>query len=430
MSKDKNSKNKRRDSKGRILRKGESQRKDGSYDYRYTDKDHKRRSLYAPTLDDLRRKEYELIACQAMGASDCTTVEELRKKEAEALVSAALGIDLSQGEMTVQELVERYVNHKRNVRHSTQRGYRTVQNAIQKYDFSQRHIRDIKISDAMAFLTQLFDDGYAWNTIACIRGVVKPAFQMAFRDEMIRRNPFDFRLDFLPNNTQKRVALTKTQQKQFLDFVAQDEYGCKHLDEIVVLLGTGVRVSELCGLTMSDLDFENRRIRVDHQLLLDPRSKRYVEKTKTEAGCRFIPMDDDVYYSIYNILACRQRPKKEMMVDGYTGFLLLDRNGNPKVALHIEHAVTKIWERYNETHVIPMPKITPHVFRHTFCTNMANAGMDLKSLQYLMGHSDISVTLNVYTHTDYGKAREDMEKICKFTDIKFPQSTSYLRKLG
>ena len=89
MSKDKNSKNKRRDSKGRILRKGESQRKDGSHDYRYTDKDHKRRSLYAPTLDDLRRKEYELIACQAMGASDCTTVEELRKKEAEALVSAA-----------------------------------------------------------------------------------------------------------------------------------------------------------------------------------------------------------------------------------------------------------------------------------------------------------------------------------------------------
>lgn len=86
-----------------------------------------------------------------------------------------------------------------------------------------------------------------------------------------------------------------------------------------------------------------------------------------------------------------------MMVDGYSGFLLLDKDGRPKVALHIEHVMKRAWNKYNDTHVVPLPLITPHVFRHTFCTNMADAGMDIKSLQYLMGHSDVGITLNVYT---------------------------------
>ena len=62
----------------------------------------------------------------------------------------------------------------------------------------------------------------------------------------------------------------------------------------------------------------------------------------------------------------------------------------------------------------PLPHITPHVFRHTFCTNMANAGMDVKTLQYIMGHSDVGVTLNVYTHANYDRAAEQMTKIVSF----------------
>ena len=425
----KNNTAKRKDSKGRLLRTGEGQRKDGTYDYRYTDKDHNRHSIYAPTLEELRRKVDELNACKTLGMEECTSVEELRKKEAELLICAAMGIDLTKGNITVIDLVERYVRQKRNVRYNTRTGYRFALGVLHKYDFGDRIIRDLRVSDAKEWLIRLFDDGYSWNTIASVRGVLRPAFQMAFTEEIIRRNPFDFRLDFLPNNTVRRAALTERQQKQFLDFVAQDDYCRKYLDEIIVLLGTGMRVSEFCGLTISDLDFENRRIRVDHQLVWDRSCKRYVEKTKTEAGCRFIPMDDDVMRSLHNILANRPRPRKEWMVDGYTGFLLLDQNGSPKVALHIEHVVRRIWEKYNDTHVIPLPKISPHVFRHTFCTNMANAGMDLKSLQYLMGHSDVSVTLNVYTHTEYAKAEAAMAKVRSFTDIQLPQTTR-LRRLG
>ena len=65
-------------------------------------------------------------------------------------------------------------------------------------------------------------------------------------------------------------------------------------------------------------------------------------------------------------------------------------------------------DRYNDTHEDKLPSITPHVLRHTFCTEMANSGIDLKSLQYLMGHSDVGVTLNVYTHASYERAESAM----------------------
>lgn len=425
MSKTKNT-DKRKDNKGRILRMGEYQRKDGTYDYRYTDSNHKRHSIYAPTLDELRKKEAEIHACRTLGADETVSVEELRKQETEKIVYAALGINLAAADTTVKQLLAEYVALKRNVRYSTRCNYQFVQSLVSKYDIADCSIRNIKVSDAQRWFTKLFDDGYSWNTISCVRSVIKPAFQMAFNEERIRRNPFDFRMDFLPNNTKKRVALSLAQQKQLLDFIANDKDYCKHLDEIVVLLGTGMRVSEFCGLTISDLDFEHRRINVNHQLSRTSNNTLYVEKTKTECGSRFIPMSDDVYKALYNILENRPRPKREPMVDGYTGFILLDRCHKPKIALHIECVVTRIWKKYNKEHVIPLPKITPHVFRHTFCTNMANAGMDLKSLQYLMGHSDASVTLNVYTHTCYEKAEKDMAKIVSFTDVQ--PSMRVLRK--
>ena len=100
-------------------------------------------------------------------------------------------------------------------------------------------------------------------------------------------------------------------------------------------------------------------------------------------------MTDVVYQSLKNMLSRRPKVRKEPMVDGYSGFIRLDKNGNPKVALHIENEVRWAMKKYCKLHPErPLPHITPHVFRHTFCTNMANAGMDIKNLQYLMGHSD------------------------------------------
>ena len=67
-------------------------------------------------------------------------------------------------------------------------------------------------------------------------------------------------------------------------------------------------------------------------------------------------------------------------------------------------------EKYNSIYKVQMPPITPHVCRHTFCSNMAKSGMNPKMLQYIMGHSDISVTMNTYTHVKFQDAQEDFQK--------------------
>lgn len=297
----------RKDNKGRVLRTGESQRKDLIYQYRYTDALGNRKCIYASDLKTLREKE-----------------DELQK-------SLEDGLDYAGGEITVYELLQRYLSLKCDVRYNTKVGYGFVMNIVQKEPFGARKIRDIKVSDAQRWMIKLQKEGKGYSTLTSIRGVVKPAFQMAYNEEVVRRNPFDFKLtDVVVNDSQKRISLTEKQQKVWMNFIREDKSYAKYYDEFVVLLGTGMRVSEFCGLTLQDLDFQNRRIRVDHQLIRESGGKYYVEKTKTECGRRFIPMTEDVFQSLQNLLANRKRLKNEVIIDGYSGFLLLDKKRSPE----------------------------------------------------------------------------------------------------
>ena len=156
---------------------------------------------------------------------------------------------------------------------------------------------------------------------------------------------------------------------------------------------------------------KEQKINVDHQLQRTSKMEYVIEGTKTNAGTRQLPMSDEVYDCFKRIIENRQPPKTEPMIDGYAGFLYLDKNGMPMVALHWEKYFEHIVQKYNKTYRIQMPKVTPHVCRHTYCSNMARSGMNPKSLQYLMGHSDIGVTLNTYTHVGYEDAQAEMQRI-------------------
>ena len=179
-----------------------------------------------------------------------------------------------------------------------------------------------------------------------------------------------------------------------------------------VLFKTGMRISEFTGLTLSDLDMKNRTINIDHQLQKKG-TLVYIDTTKTYAGKRVIPMTDGVYEAFKNILAARPKFKVEPMIDGYSGFLWFDKDGKPMLAMHWEKYFKHAVDRYNSIYRVQLPKITLHVCRHTYCSNMAKSGMNPKVLQYLMGHSDISVTLNTYTHLKLDDAKEEMEKLAK-----------------
>lgn len=391
----------RRDNKGRKLATGESQDKDGRYRYKYNDSFGKRKSVYSWRLTESdpypkgKRKDISL-------------------REKEKVIEKALSgaVSTNGGDMTVLELVQRYISQKRGVKHNTQANYNFVINVIKKEEFGAKRIDTIKLSDAKAWLIKLQDDGRGYSSIHSIRGVVRPAFQMAVDDDLIRKNPFEFQLaTVVVNDSVTREAITRKQQREFLRFIKEDKHFCKYYDGIYILFHTGLRVSEFVGLTINDIEFDKERIKVDHQLQRTRNMKYEILTPKTEKGERYVPMQKDVADCFRTIIQNRKHPKIEPMIDGYSGFLFLDKNDMPMVALHWEKYFQHIREKYNSIYKVQMPCITPHVCRHTFCSNMAKSGMNPKTLQYIMGHSDIGVTLNTYTHLQFEDALVEMKKV-------------------
>lgn len=393
----------RRDSKRRVLRKGESIRADGKYQFKYhiDGKPHFVYSWKLEPTDPLPK-----------GKKPCFSRRELEKQIMQDLERTANPAD---GLMTVNELVERYLATKTGVRQSTRTGYVTVQRILKKESFGNMKIRNVKTSDAKLFLIKLQSEGKGYSTIHNIRGVLRPAFQMAVDDDVLVKNPFGFQLaGVVVNDSVTREAISRDQMKKFLKFVHDDNVYCKYYEVVYILFHTGMRISEFCGLTLKDIDLEKRVVNIDHQLQRTCDMRYIIETTKTDAGTRKIPITEDVAQMFQAIIEDRESPKMEKVIDGYTGFLFYDDDGNPLVAMHWQHRFNRMVGRYNDIYRVQMPNITPHVCRHTYCSNMAKSGMNPKTLQYLMGHSDISVTMNVYTHISFDDAEEELRRMEEF----------------
>ena len=239
---------KRRDSKRRILRSGESIRADGRYQFKYY-VNGKAKSVYSWRLEPTDKLP--------AGKKPCISLRELEKQ---------IGYDLDDRmqlskNMTVLELVDRYLATRTGVKPSTLAGYAFARNTLEKEDFSGKKIRDVRTSDAKLFLIKLQSDGKGYSTVKTVRGVLRPAFQM------------------------------------------------------------------------------------------------------------------------------------------------------PLVAMHWEHRFNHMVKRYNDIYRVQLPNITPHVCRHTYCSNQAKSGMNPKTLQYLMGHSEIGVTMNVYTHLGFEDAAAELMRM-------------------
>ena len=388
---------KRRDSKHRVLRKGESVRANGKYQFKYH-VDGKPHFVYSWRL--------EPTDPLPAGKRPCLSLREMEKRIGYEPDSR---LDPSGGNITVRELVARYLATRTGVRPNTKMNYGFVQNLLEKEEFSMRKIRDIRTSDAKLFLIKLQEDGKGYSTVKTVRGVLRPAFQMAVDDDVLNKNPFDFQLaQVVVNDSVTREAVTKDQMRKFLKFVHDDNCYHKYYEVVYILFHTGMRISEFCGLTVSDLDMENRVIDINHQLQRTSEMKYIIEDTKTNAGTRKIPMTEGVYRCFAAILEDREVPDVERIIGGHTGFLFVDKDGYPLVAMHWEHRFNRMVGRYNSIYRVQMPNITPHVCRHTYCSNMAKAGMNPKTLQYLMGHSDIGVTMSTYTHLGLEDAQNEL----------------------
>lgn len=397
----------RRDSKHRLLRAGESIRADGKYQFKYYIGG-KAKFVYSWRLEPTDKLP--------AGKKPTPSLRELEKQVGCDLESQ---LDPLKKNLTVVELTERYLSTKTGAKPSTAANYNFVMNILKKEEFGARKISHIKTSDAKLFLIKLQSDGKGYSTVKTVRGILRPAFQMAVDDDILNKNPFGFQLaGVVVNDSVTREAISREDMRRFLKFVHDDNCYCKYYEAVYILFHTGLRISEFCGLTLKDIDLQNKVLNIDHQLQRTSDMTYRIESTKTKAGTRKLPLTEDVVECFRAIIEDREPPKREKMIDGYAGFLYYDTNGMPLVAMHWEHRFKHMVNRYNEIYRLQMPSITPHVCRHTYCSNMAKSGMNPKTLQYLMGHSDIGVTLNTYTHLGLEDAQDELGRIAEIENAR------------
>lgn len=366
---------KRRDNKGRILKTGESQRKDLTYQYRYTDIDGQRVSVYARTLTELREKEHDI------------------QQKLDAHISP------SASNMTLSILLDKFMSQKNNLRNTTRDCYSSTIRNIKKDPFAQTPIGKIRILDAKEWLTRLHQSGYSFGTIKLYRSLLKSAFDIAVENDYILKNPFGFRMNFIVNDTRKKDALTQSEQELFLEFVKNSDRFSKYYDMCIVLVETGVRAAELCGITVRDVNLNDRTLDISHQLVRTSGIKLQVVQTKSESGVRKIPLSPEACAAFKRAIQNRPKRKIEIMVDGESGFVFETCRGTPYCTAMISRLFGDMRKEYEEAGY-DLPHITPHILRHTYCTNLINLGVIPKHVQYLMGHSDINITLNTYTSAD------------------------------
>ncbi|AYV95677.1 site-specific integrase [Fusobacterium necrophorum] len=391
---------KRRDSKNRVLRSGESQRKDGRYAYKYIDTFGKTQFVYAwklvPTDKTPKGKRED---------------KSLREKVKEIQKDLEDGIDPVGKKMTVCQLYEKHIRNRANVRHGTKQGRQQLMRILEEDTIGAYSIENVKMSDAKEWALRMKEKGYSFKTISNYKRSLKAAFYTAIQDDCIRKNPFDFPINtVIEDDTEPKIPLSPNQEESLLSFVKSDKVYYKYYDELIILLGTGLRISEFCGLTDRDIDFENRTINVDHQLQYSGKKSYRIETPKTDNGIRKIPMSDRVLEALQRVM--QNRKSSDFTVDGYTGFLFLTRNGTPQNYINYDIMFRRLVEKYNKSHEEALPTVTtPHTLRHTFCTNMANAGMNPKALQYLMGHANITMTLNYYAHATFDSAQVEFFRL-------------------
>ena len=396
---------KRQDKNRTVLRSGEMYREsDGRYSYRWTDSTGKRHETYAKSLEALRKKESKI-------AKD---IADDIKAEAQSI--------------TLNQIYKIWKDVKRGLKNTTFQNYCYMYDTFVFDSFGKKRIAAIKKSDVKRFYNTLAEEReLSASTIDSIHTVIHQLFGPAVEDNYIRANPSDDALRELKKaqefSSEKRYALTQDQEKAFLEFIQKKPKYRHWYPVFAVMISTGLRVGEITGLRWQDIDLENSVIDVNHTLvyyshrIVKPGEKKgcyfAINSTKTPASKRKIPMLDSVKQAFLMEKQYQREAeiKCQVTIDGYTDFIFVNRFGNTQHQGTLNKAIRRIVRDYNmeaveenakrkkrgSKEMVMLPSFSCHSLRHTFATRMCEKGVNIKVIQDVMGHTDISTTMNIYT---------------------------------
>ena len=406
---------KRKDKTRTVLRTGELQRSNGSYQYSWTDENHKRRYVYSKTLEALRIKE-----------------EAIEKDKSDGIKAEARYV-------TLDDLYELWKDLKRGLKNNTFENYKYIYETFVRRQIGSKRVSTFLKSDIKRFYNYLVDErGLKPATVDGVHNILHQIFDMAVDDNYIRNNPTNNVLRELKKahcfKTEKRRGLTRPEQELFMDYLKNSNTAVYWYPVFAVMLGTGLRVGEAIGIRWDDIDLENRIIDINHSLTYYQRAddsykcEFRVSLPKTEAGNRRIPMMQQVYDVLQEEY---ERQKQEGFcvenVDGMTNFVFTNRFGMPHNPATVNRAIKRIVDTHNSEEEVAakkekrepvmIPRFSCHIFRHTFASRFCENETNIKVIQEVMGHADVSTTMNIYAEANPDVTKSVIEKLSKNMDI-------------
>lgn len=379
------------DSEGNRLFKGERERKDGRYEYRYINHMGRNISVYAARLNQLRLEEAKIAY----------------KEQISILYEAK--------ELILNDVYELWVSGKVDLKENTLSGYKRIYDSYVRNNLGKRIIEEIKTADVKAFYIRLkMDRSLSVATICGIQNVLFQIFQYAVDNDVIWKNPANRAAKEIKRSHSKhssnREGIGEEDANLLLDFIYKTPVFRDWYPIIYVCINTGLRLCELISLRWCDINFSENYIDVTHNVTYYARAGEHAkyhlsEGTKTIAGNRKVPFDKKVAaaFEMERKILKEKRIGCNQIIDGYTDFVFLNKDGKIFNQTSINRALSRIVDAYNgyvereglENRVLP--HLTTHCLRHSYAIILCERGVNVKVMQMLLGHKDISTTMDIYT---------------------------------
>lgn len=365
-----------KDLRGKELGEGISQRKNGKYSARFLDRNKNRIEKYFDK------------------------VSEAKKWLAEAKYQNEHGNICNSNNMTVDTWFNYWIE---NIKTNTVR-VSTVNHYMDRYKYNIKDIignmiiSNVKPIHCQNIINNMISKGYATTSMTQTRITLHTMFSAAVENDIIIKNPVTKNVKCPKKKKKDTRVLTIEEQERFLEVAKTSSY----YRQYQVILQTGLRIGELIGLKWEDVDFSSRTISIQRSVKFHTQDKFTVSEPKSLAGYRTIPLTQLAYDILMDIK--KERKKKTLINIEFKDYVFLNKNGRPTTNIVYNNALRKICKRAE------IEKFSVHTLRHTFATRCIEANMRPKTLQEILGHSNISVTMDLYVHVTEESKEEEIKK--------------------
>lgn len=387
---------------------GIRKRKNGTYEYRYTDPNtHERRSVGAKTLEEIREVKEKIRA------------------------NTHFGLNTSGKNITLDEMYYLWKETKRGIKKNTFRNYCYMYERFVLNKFGKNKIQNLIRSDIKAFYNDLYDTKVMKvNTMDTIHNVIHQILETAVDDNYIRFNPASYALNELKKEENRKIQerekplnlhiLTPSQERLFFDYLQKYPEYSKWYRVLKFLSKTGLRMGEFAALQEEDIHYDDRYIDINKTIVnytVPAKNHKMgklayeIHSPKTKASRRTIPLTvelenlikEEIEYHRNFDIECKVSVQNEEG-KAYYNFLFLNECGSFYKDSAVNKALYRLIDKYNEEKVMngkyseQLPKISVHKFRHLFNSNLESCGIMVEERMAIMGHSSATVNMDVYTH--------------------------------